>query len=1078
MKREPYSVNTTPSTDPPRHQPAESWLDNDPWGEMGDDPFGSNSPSPLASQTKNTQDPFADMGFDDPFAKQTKSSRSQSPKRSVKENRREEEIQAQRRQQVLRQKQATEYKRRQAERDKQAALQKAHAQQLYQRQQEELRQQEARKRQEELRQQEARRRQEELRQHEARRRQEGLQQQEARRRQEELRQQEARRRQEELRQLEARRRQEELRQQESQRQQEARRRKQVLAKQEQFEAQRQQRTQAAFDLSPPSTDLRSSTPPPIEQGKQAVRQSRGPQVRTTANPAWPESSPPQAANPPQHSRQPRNQTISQAPRVEVPRAQVPQTQPLQAQSPHSQSPRATYKQAKSTSPQAQAPSNTKNLVSVQQLQNILIPMHQLMRKQDEEIKRLKGELKQEANKSKQALKSLQASQVKSLPQEHAHHSNDLLKAEFLKLKALVTEQSKQIKQAQAQAMQASAMVEMGQSSFQAPTRSSWSLGNLSSGLNQMMGKLSSSFGKLTPKRPKTFEEIKALTSSKDLPLPPPVPVYDPFAEQASLEDDNNSHLDMEHWKSQDELLLNTPVVTNAPQAIPSVELDENQDDNLEISFDFDDESNSGNDSTLDSNGEKEGSESSKSANQQLAPAEPVPVMGNNDPQALQFNVGGLTMSRFQSAGPDPQLMSMIMQHTQLLKRQEYNSNQLSGRIKKQEEMNQSQNEIIEQLLSRTQREQDKLTKRVKKLERAKDISQKNAGGLKAHHKRLSQLEMLIEGFEAKLAAFDEKLSAKDPSKQATDIRVSLDPDEGDYQSIQEAIDAAPVGAYIGIMPGIYQDPLEITKPVKLIGLGRPQDILIQVKEESALSINRMGGVYEESMSSAQEKEVRKKLQGYTGIEASTVGSQVMKWFKRQLGQPVADDSVFEAKVGTDEVSLVSLTVSSITTEVGGTPSERPAILVRSGHLRIEKCEVRCENGHGIVLEGESAELTTRASRIIQTRGSGLLLRTRAQATLASTAIVKCKEAGIDGQGYTSIRLMDCDISNNQRIGVQVGFKSQLIAYHTIMSGNHFEGLWMNNQSTGTVKGCDLRGNARGPYDISTDCRVEMLSNKP
>ena len=180
--------------------------------------------------------------------------------------------------------------------------------------------------------------------------------------------------------------------------------------------------------------------------------------------------------------------------------------------------------------------------------------------------------------------------------------------------------------------------------------------------------------------------------------------------------------------------------------------------------------------------------------------------------------------------------------------------------------------------------------------------------------------MLIEGFEAKLAAFDEKLSNKDPSKQATDLRVSLDPDEGDYQSIQEAIDAAPVGAYIGVMPGIYQDPIELTKPVKIIGLGRPQDILIQVKEECALTLNRMGGVYEESMSSQQEREIRKKLQQYTSVEQSSVGSQVLKWFKKQLGGPnISDESVFEDKVGSDEVSLVSLTVMSITTEVGGPP---------------------------------------------------------------------------------------------------------------------------------------------------------------
>ena len=41
-------------------------------------------------------------------------------------------------------------------------------------------------------------------------------------------------------------------------------------------------------------------------------------------------------------------------------------------------------------------------------------------------------------------------------------------------------------------------------------------------------------------------------------------------------------------------------------------------------------------------------------------------------------------------------------------------------------MNQAQNEIIEQLVSRSQRESKKVDKRVKKLERAKDISQKNA----------------------------------------------------------------------------------------------------------------------------------------------------------------------------------------------------------------------------------------------------------------------------------------------------------------------------------------------------------------
>ena len=80
------------------------------------------------------------------------------------------------------------------------------------------------------------------------------------------------------------------------------------------------------------------------------------------------------------------------------------------------------------------------------------------------------------------------------------------------LKALVADQSKQIKQAQAQAMQASVLAEMKQESFQSVSQNSWSFGKLSNGLNQMMGKLGSSLGKLTPKRPKTFEEINSPNS--------------------------------------------------------------------------------------------------------------------------------------------------------------------------------------------------------------------------------------------------------------------------------------------------------------------------------------------------------------------------------------------------------------------------------------------------------------------------------------------------------------------------------------------------------------------------------------
>jgi len=339
---------------------------------------------------------------------------------------------------------------------------------------------------------------------------------------------------------------------------------------------------------------------------------------------------------------------------------------------------------------------------------------------------------------------------------------------------------------------------------------------------------------------------------------------------------------------------------------------------------------------------------------------------------------------------------------------------------------------------------------------------------------------MIEGLEGKIAIFEDRLNS-DGQGPATDLRVSPEPGVGDYTSIQDAINDAPVGAYIGVMPGLYTDPLEITKPVKLIGLGKPNEILIQVPADSAIMVNRMGGQYEEAISHTQELEARKRLQQHTThvAEPSRAGG-ILKWFKQRLwNEPEVDDrGIFEVETGSDEVSIVGVSINSVTEVVGGVPSDHPTISVRSGHLRLEKCEVRGENGVGVLVEGENAQVTLRACRVVNTRGSAVRLRTRAMATLSGTRIIKSKESGIDAQGFTSVRLMDCEIANHQRIGVHVGFKSQLIAYQCVISGNSFEGVWMNNQSTGSIRSCDMRGNARGPYDISPDCKVELGGNKP
>jgi hypothetical protein len=443
-------------------------------------------------------------------------------------------------------------------------------------------------------------------------------------------------------------------------------------------------------------------------------------------------------------------------------------------------------------------------------------------------------------------------------------------------------------------------------------------------------------------------------------------------------------------------------------------------------------------------------------------------------------VGGITLNKGVDLNSST-LYPVLMQQAKVIKKQEQSLRELAEAFFKLRDQQSQQEEHLKKTNQTLIKEFEELKKQVDKIQKTKDQSKALQDGLSHHDQRLAQIELQLEGLGSKLAEFDQKISAKDPSKQATDIRVSLDPALGDYTSIQEAIDAAPVGAYIGILPGLYEEVLEIQKPVKLIGLGKTQDVIIQVRGESCILLQRSGGIFQESLSENEEKEIRKKLQQYQPKEPEKqVGKGgLVNWVRKQVGNELVEtQGVFESKTGTDEISIVNMTILSVTEQAGGAPNENPSILIRSGHLRMEKCDVRGENGAGIQVEGEGAELSMRNSKVLNTRGSGISLRTRAKATLSQCQIFKCKESGVDAQGFTSVRLTECEVVNNQRIGLQISFKSQVLAYHSIIAGNHFEGMWISNQSTGTVKGCDLRGNGRGPYDISPDSKVELVGNKP
>ncbi|WP_136441538.1 right-handed parallel beta-helix repeat-containing protein [Pacificoceanicola onchidii] len=93
-----------------------------------------------------------------------------------------------------------------------------------------------------------------------------------------------------------------------------------------------------------------------------------------------------------------------------------------------------------------------------------------------------------------------------------------------------------------------------------------------------------------------------------------------------------------------------------------------------------------------------------------------------------------------------------------------------------------------------------------------------------------------------------------PSQASGAIRVAAD-GSGDYRTLARAISAAKDGATIEIMPGRYNEGLDITRPVELVGVGNRADIILEVEGDNViaweadkgvirnLTIRQLGGKY-------------------------------------------------------------------------------------------------------------------------------------------------------------------------------------------------------------------------------------------
>jgi F-box protein 11 len=338
--------------------------------------------------------------------------------------------------------------------------------------------------------------------------------------------------------------------------------------------------------------------------------------------------------------------------------------------------------------------------------------------------------------------------------------------------------------------------------------------------------------------------------------------------------------------------------------------------------------------------------------------------------------------------------------------------------------------------------------------------------------------------------------------------------DSNFRTISEAIASAAPGTRIFLRPGVYREALKIDRPVEIIGEGPASGIilegpgpLLQVKADTF----SLHGLTLKGPGEGAGSPLVEILRGTALLEDCTIsggrtGIALNGSRTRGILRRLSLSSLHTSAVLASARASVRLEGCRIS-------SSRSGITVGEGaEAGIQGCHI--EGGHHGIEFGSRAGGNLGGSEITRYAYAGILVREG-----ADPAVKKCSihhgNFGIEVSDRGKGVFEDCDIAGNARglfitrsgnpivkrctihdgqFGVGASEKGKGVFEECRITGNLYAGVsarggahprlvrcqvtgnrdvgvWVYQKAMATVEGCDLSGNARGPFTIEAGSRV-------
>jgi parallel beta-helix repeat protein len=255
---------------------------------------------------------------------------------------------------------------------------------------------------------------------------------------------------------------------------------------------------------------------------------------------------------------------------------------------------------------------------------------------------------------------------------------------------------------------------------------------------------------------------------------------------------------------------------------------------------------------------------------------------------------------------------------------------------------------------------------------------------------------------------------------------------GDFQSVQEAIDAIAPGGTVLIQNGTYEVGLTLWKPVTLRGtavlkpLPERQLVLTVIADAQAVTLegvtiaeSRGDGLLLYGQTTLRTVQITQHADD--GIEIA--GSAVVQLLNSSVLSN-SDDGIFASEKA--QLTLVDSTISNN----GG-----DGIEVRdSTRVKLQNSQVFNNKLRGLEVR-IAAQLELTNARVAENKSDGLAVRDSAQATLDSAQIVKNSADGLLVTDKARATLTHSTISENGNDGLEVSGTATAEMRRTVLQGN-------------------------------------------